>query len=263
MLHGENDPFGTALGITGQAMDAFIPTGTAPTILQSILPTQARWLADLTLNKGFTGGPIYPERPYSTAPNAEMSFKHTTELSKAIAQSLNYATGGNKYVKGRVDIPPDAIDYIVAYMAGPFAADVMLGMSTVKKALSPTEAVSPRQIPLVRRFYAEPNDYQNITDLFQNAKSAQAALKEYEYLREVDRQKAREYKNTNIALVDTLNNNAIVDGAKDVRAMMKRQKDLEAAGNDVDAQRLSKKIVFRAELANRHMYKPYEYVKER
>ena len=180
---------GQALGnLMGAAVGAFSPlnfptsASNANFIVKTIAPTGLLPFVNLQLNEDYYGQAIYPEEnPFSDVPQVKSSSdnKKTTEMSKALARGINLATFGKKDVPGRLDIPPESIDYLAGYYLAGLGKTVQrtenVAKSTVK-AISETEAadpftyienfaentgLSPKEIPFVRVFVSSRNQFED------------------------------------------------------------------------------------------------------
>jgi len=180
---------GQALGnLMGAAVGAFSPlnfptsASNANFIVKTIAPTGLLPFVNLQLNEDYYGQAIYPEEnPFSDVPQVKSysDNEKTSEISKALARGINLGTGGKKDVPGKLDIPPEAIDYLVGYYLAGLGKTVQrtenVGKSTVK-AVSETEAadpftyienfaentgLSPKEIPFVRVFVSSRNQFED------------------------------------------------------------------------------------------------------
>lgn len=94
--------------------------------LNAFVPSYVKPLVEVYNNKSWTGIPIYRDNAFNKdMPNWTKAYKSTSpelvELSERLNElkGLNNIRGGNKYVKGDIDINPAAIEYLFkSYLGG-------------------------------------------------------------------------------------------------------------------------------------------------
>lgn len=150
-LSGFDKPAQRALSVIGMFMDAFNPIGNAGMSLQTIAPTAIDPLVALSENKDWTGKPIARMSSNKAEPGHAQWKDTATGVSKLIAESINWASGGNKYVAGALSPTPDQIDYLLAQIGGGVAREVSKVLQTAESA-STGEELPTYKIPLIGRF---------------------------------------------------------------------------------------------------------------
>ncbi len=94
--------------------------------LNAFVPSYVKPLVEVYNNKSWTGIPIYRDNAFNKdMPNWTKAYKSTSpeliELAERLNElkGLNNIRGGNKYVKGDIDINPAAIEYLFkSYLGG-------------------------------------------------------------------------------------------------------------------------------------------------
>lgn len=168
------------LELGGALSDAFNPLGNMGNFVSGISPTVLDPAVELAMNRNWAGVPIRPEEFPGAPPKPESQryFKSVTGASKAIAQGLNAATGGNEVRSGAVDISPEWIDYMSSYFLGG-AGDFIRRSGDVIARVYNGEEIPIKDVPLARRFAGEKNEYFDTQKFIQNLKEAQTNLEEY------------------------------------------------------------------------------------
>jgi hypothetical protein len=138
------------------ALGAFNPVGGEAEILQVATPTLADPVVQLITNKNFAGSQIMPTQPQFGAqkPDSQLFFSTVNPYSQEIAQKINEITGGDVVTSGAIDISPETIDHIMAFItggAGKFGGQVM----GIADHLWKGELPSVRKTPFARRFIYE------------------------------------------------------------------------------------------------------------
>lgn len=201
---GINDPSKAgqaAVSVAAAIGDAFNPFGGAfrpRSIVQTFSPTAIRPIVDVKINENFFGGPIYPEdRGYGPQKAmAERSFRRTSEVSKTIARFLNRVTGGTTYQSGWMDFSPDVMDYTVEQITGSMGATLNRTVDALAKVAT-NKPVNVRNIPVVRRFYGEVNDYATEQMFWDRVEKAEAVYADMKELRKTDFKEAVEFAKRN------------------------------------------------------------------
>ena len=243
-------PLDAAAMVAGSFGDAFNPLGVAPTLLQTISPTAMRWLADLTVNQNFYGGPIKKEQKYGPkVAQSHLAFKGTSEVSKKMAQGITNMFGGGKYEPTALDISPDAMDYVAKQLTG--GAGRQIGQVIdigAKLGSGKASRIEPRNIPFVRRLYAEVDSYQDTRKFWDNIGQIEQRRAQYEHLKDVDPQKARDYYQKNRGILWFTERRTVVDreGRKRkmvrLNAMKKRFDKLRQEREMFDAKGMDDKV---------------------
>ena len=125
----------------GGSMTAFVPTALKP-------------IVEASINKSWTGLPIYNEKPYNTDdPEWTKSFSSVSSEVKWATKLLSDITGGDDYAPGAINLNPAQIEYIAKGMLGgyySFFADKMLKTGKMVFGDQPVEA---KDMPFVNRLY--------------------------------------------------------------------------------------------------------------
>ena len=135
-------------------VNSFSPFDTS---LNSFIPTLARPLSEVTMNKNWYGAPIHPDQPFKNtpAPNSETYFKRVDSNALLVATMFNRLSGGKPGKAGLIDVYPNDLQYLFhQYVGGP-----------VEFTASSVEAVArglkgefdPNKTPFVRKIYREGN----------------------------------------------------------------------------------------------------------
>jgi hypothetical protein len=169
--------------ITG-AMNAFNPIGGDGGLLQMASPTILDPFVQIASNENFFGAPIRPVQPtylQYEKPQSELYWSSVRPMTRDAAKWLNSVTGGNRFKSGWIDQSPEDVDHIFDFMFGGAGAFVGRSMDWVY-AVANDEDVKVREIPMVRRFVADPPEFvvpgryrENISELQQTISSLDAA----------------------------------------------------------------------------------------
>lgn len=157
--HGTK-PGDGAQRLLGAVLNSFNPLGGDDSLLKTASPTILDPLVELGTNQDYAGRPIVPEAPPGDLrPDSQKAFKSTSPWTKAAAQYLNEATGGNAARPGTIDVSPETIDYLIDFFTG--AAGSFLKRSAEFSATTATEGLpeDPNKIPFVRKFVGQPGEY--------------------------------------------------------------------------------------------------------
>jgi hypothetical protein len=134
--------------------DAFNPLGGSAPPMQIIAPTVMDPFVALAQNKDWTGKPIYVENfnSLNPQPGAERAKDSATPIAKGMADAINAATGGTKYVPGAWSPTPDQIDYVIGQLTGGVGREIGKLSSTVAAPFTGDE-LPAHKIPLLGRLY--------------------------------------------------------------------------------------------------------------
>ena len=139
----------------GTAMDAFNPLGSTGLSMQTLAPSVADPFLALDANKDAFGRPIYKkDQATNPTPGYSRSREGATAISKALAEFLNYASGGTKYQKGFISPTGDEIDYLVGQFTGGIGREVMKAQSAIESQVT-GEELPPYKGPIVGRFIGD------------------------------------------------------------------------------------------------------------
>ncbi|MFN3612943.1 MAG: LPD38 domain-containing protein [Rubrimonas sp.] len=144
---------GEAIGVFArELLEANLPINTE-SFAQAITPTFAQPIIEIALNRDWTGRPIYPDNPFDQlAPRSETFFGSVTERSKTAARLLNRITGGDEFRPGAIDVNPDALDHLGAFIGGPAFTFWGQALNVGEKIVSGrADEIEMRDIPVARR----------------------------------------------------------------------------------------------------------------
>lgn len=149
-MSGFEQPAQRAIKLVALLADAFNPIGNAGMSVQTLTPTALDPLVALTENKDFAGRPIAKESRNEAVPGHALGRDTSTMVGKAIAEGINWLSGGNEYVSGALSPTPDQIDYLVGQVFGGVGREYGKVEQTLSSAVT-GEALSTHKIPLVGR----------------------------------------------------------------------------------------------------------------
>lgn len=156
-LYGEDVNVGDFIGA---AIEQFSPVD-GGSVAQWVTPWFFDQVVAVDENKKYDGRPIYTERdhgesrPYASLPGEQRA----TNSSKVLSQILNSASGGNVGRRGSVDIPPNAIDYMVGEGGGGVGRFFQRIYKSAEDAMHGKMPLF-RDMPFVNRFQSDaPKSY--------------------------------------------------------------------------------------------------------
>lgn len=239
----DGKPLENAAWIAGAAGDAFNPLGSAGSFIQTVAPTAIRPLVDLSMNRNFMGNPIRPEQPPfgPEKPESQLYFKTASESSRKIAEALNEVSGGSKFRAGKVDISPEAMDYVFDFFTGGAGRTVRQSADAIAKTLT-GEEVPTRATPMLRRFKGEIPEFADMKIFYDNAKDVETALAEYEGLRDAKDKGAEKFKKENMAKLQ-LAGSALTTLSSRIKAYRSQINASEIKGNKAQAKILNEKMM--------------------
>lgn len=174
----KRDPWKQAADLLVVAMESFNPIGGEANLIKTIVPTALQPLYELETNRNFMEAPIMPEQPQfgPKKPDSQRHFKSVSAASKAFAQWLNEATGGNTVRPGAIDISPETFDHWVEFMTGGAGAFVNRSSDFFYKVLSgKTDELSWNKVPFARRVVEGQNPYYTRSRFYQIRDAAELA----------------------------------------------------------------------------------------
>jgi hypothetical protein len=139
-----------AVGFLGLLAEAFVPTGSSGLSMQTLAPTALDPLVALTENQDWQGRPIAKESMNPAVPGHALVKDTATAWSRVMAEAINYATGGNQYIRGAVSPTPDQIDYLISALGGGVANELSKAQQTATAAIT-GESLPTYKVPLVGR----------------------------------------------------------------------------------------------------------------
>jgi DNA-binding transcriptional MerR regulator len=169
------------------ALENFNPVGGSGNLATAFIPSFARPVAELALNKDFASRPIVPEPGHFERfdkPPSERFYPSTTEPSRAVAEWLNAHTGGDKWKAGAISVSPALLDYATNQILGGAGAFASRSLSALDKGLTGKENLedmaSHGEIPFLRRVFGETPENatsERFRDMESGALQAEARLK--------------------------------------------------------------------------------------
>ena len=172
-LHG--DVTKHAGNMAAVVADSFNPLGGGNISLQTIAPTVLDPAVAIATNKDAFGRPISKEdRSTSPTTGLSRSREQSTAVNKAVAEAINYITGGTKDTKGFLSPTADQLDYLAGQVTGGAGREVMkIGKTAGAVAKGKTDELASYDIPLAGRFYGDTKSpaansqhfYDNVTKL--------------------------------------------------------------------------------------------------
>jgi len=156
------------------AVDTAVNPASGGTISHYAAPTILTPVLELNDNVNFFGGPIRPEQPayQPEIPRSQLYFKGVRENTKVITDWINKETGGTEKVSGEIDVSPEDVDYIVDYFGGGIFKAMSDVMETGKALINKEDYPAAKNIPLVREFVKEPEDWiikKKVYDMLRNS----------------------------------------------------------------------------------------------
>ena len=113
---------------------------------------------EIISNETFTGGTIYPDEKRVKTPDSELYKKTVRQETKVFTHWVNKMTGGSETVSGTIDISPETLDHLIDSFGGGAFKTIERSYRTGKDLVN-SKDVMYRDMPVVRKFYIEPNPY--------------------------------------------------------------------------------------------------------
>jgi hypothetical protein len=173
MLHGGKNPGKHVASLTSAIVNSVNPLGSSGFATQTLMPTVIDPLVALGENKDSFGRPISrQDRATAPTPGYSRSRETSTALGKGIAEFLNWASGGDKYVKGSISPTGDDVDFLAGQIGGGLYREISKAAKAVGSTITGEEIPSYRR-PIVGRFIGETGSnaaisqtfYENVTRL--------------------------------------------------------------------------------------------------
>ena len=118
------------------------------------VPTALKPIVEASINKGWTGLPIYKDNPFNKDdPEWAKSYKGVSGELKAVAKLLSDITGGDDYTGGAIDLNPAQIEYVMKGMLGGYYSFMDKVVKTAKMPFG-AQPVETKDIPFANRLYA-------------------------------------------------------------------------------------------------------------
>lgn len=119
----------------------------------AFVPTSLKPIVEASINKSWTGLPIYNEKPYNTDdPEWTKAFSSASSEVKAITKFLSDITGGDDYAPGAINLNPAQIEYIAKGMLGGLYSFPDKIIKTAKMVFG-DQPVEAKDMPFVNRLY--------------------------------------------------------------------------------------------------------------
>lgn len=158
VMRGVKDP-GEAFGdVASATFGAFSPVAmdqsenTGLNMVKLLSPMATDTLIEMASNRDWLDRPIRPENPYGDyGPDAYKFYGGAAESSKTIADFLNRISGGNMSEAGAIDISPEYIDHMTAFLTG--GAGRFAGRAsdiTIKLLSGDLDLIEGHKIPFAR-----------------------------------------------------------------------------------------------------------------
>lgn len=184
VMRGVKKPEDAFADVVGAIFGAYSPIS-AKTPAQFISPVISDPVVEMAENKNWLGNPIYPkDYGNQSEPDAYVHFRSASEVSKWVAQSLNSLTGGDFRESGSVDVSPETLDHLAAFVVG--SAGTFWGRSidiTAKALQGDFDSIESRKIPFVRNIRSPIGDWADRDRFYRfsaEVKNAQADKRAYE-----------------------------------------------------------------------------------
>jgi hypothetical protein len=166
MLHGGKNPGKHIASLTSAVINSVNPLGSSGLATQTLMPTVIDPLIAFGENKDSFGRPISREdRATSPTPGYSRSRETSTALGKGIAEFLNWASGGDKYVKGRISPTGDDVDFLAGQVGGGLYREISKAAKAVGSTITGEEIPAYRR-PIVGRFIGETGSNASISQTF-------------------------------------------------------------------------------------------------
>lgn len=128
-------------------LQAYMPT-------DSLIPGLVDPIYEIATNENYFGSSIYPDDFYGNnayLPDASKYFPSASAASVWIAGKLNEITGGNAVTSGWIDVSPEVIDHVSAFVVGSAGSFYGRSFDTLGKALSgKADDIETKDIPFLR-----------------------------------------------------------------------------------------------------------------
>ena len=167
-IFGDKSPYEAVAKMTGVFIDAFNPVGGSENSLMMMAPTVLDPIAAIAANKDAFGRPISKEdTPMRPTPGYLRSRESSFEVTKSIAEFINYASGGSDYKKGVFSPTADDIEYLIGQVTGGVGRS---GLQTAQMAANAAtgEETAPHKVPLLGSFYGDTQSDANVRSKFFN-----------------------------------------------------------------------------------------------
>jgi len=162
-------------------------------VIANLAPSSVRPLYELSINQNFFGGKIYneayPGQQISNAYLGKYKPGMVNEITKFLAQAANEATGGSKRRSGKIDLNPDAVDYLMKQYLGVIYDMTTSTLDSGAQAYEtfiekkPKKEFDWKDIPIAgqlgKRFVGENSRYADISTYYERKEYLTALNEEY------------------------------------------------------------------------------------
>ncbi len=171
---GKEKP-GKAVGaILGAMIESFSPFGAAPTLAQMMSPTLTDPVVQISENRNWFGGRIYPEKlpgEQRHKPDSENYFASAPAWAIDLAKTLNKIGGGDATKPGKIlnvetSVSPEAIEHMADFLGGGIAKFLLNSWNTGDRAARGEEWI-PEKTPFVRRVYGKATSESRRRDFYE------------------------------------------------------------------------------------------------
>jgi hypothetical protein len=155
IINGGKNPGKHVANLTGAIMDSLSPLGTIGWSMQSIAPTALDPFAAIKENRDAFNRPIARlDRDSAPTPGYSRSRDTASTLGKGIAEFLNSASFGDKYVKGAISPTGDQLDFLAGQVGGGLYRETSKAVEYAKSKIT-GEEVPAYRVPIVGQFHGE------------------------------------------------------------------------------------------------------------
>lgn len=148
------------------AIDGFNPIGSG-SLAQVMSPTAADPIVALATNTDWTGRKIAREdfNPLDPTPGFTRGKDSSSVVGEAIAEGINWLTGGTDFTPGAVSPTPDQVDYLAGQLGGGVAREMLKG-ADVAGTLAKGDTPPLYRVPLLGRFVGSTTGDVNVSAKF-------------------------------------------------------------------------------------------------
>jgi N12 class adenine-specific DNA methylase len=148
--------------------NAFNPIGSSETpLLQQIAPTAVDPVVQYSTNKDAFGRPIRSDFQFDHRPDSQKGTSKDSKFSTELAGKLNSVSGGNEKIKGKIDIAPGDIDFLLETTTGGVGKFFSRSYSTGSALMNGEASELPmKDVPILNRFYSKPSKFHDKAFIF-------------------------------------------------------------------------------------------------
>lgn len=163
-----------AAGILGAILGSTLPlrapdaSSTPLSVMKALTPTAVSPFMDIAVNEDFRGAPIVPNQRDKDAPQPwpVLARSQTSDVSKAVADFVNTATGGDMIEPGAAQkalgpfVSPEAMDHVVGFYTGGLGQFALQSKNLARAVGGDEKAVEVNRVPIANRFvFTQPIGY--------------------------------------------------------------------------------------------------------